>query len=840
MREVAGGVLIGGYRIERLLRRRSSSTLYSAAEETSGRRVALELIETGPGTSLERMGRAVEEFASIEHPNVLPVYEVGAWDDYVFVVTPLARTSLAAVIESRGRLDPDRVESIVDQVAAALDEMARHGIVFSALTPERLLLEQEDHVYLPAPFLQPGAEAGTPAEDEQFEPLLFMAPERIRGEAAATPRANVYELGAVAYTALTGHPPYGAAEARRQATAPAHRDALTAGRFVDLGSRWEGTLSRAMAVDPVLRFESSGELADSLRGGGVGGTLEALPTAAPEDESWLEDIEVDPLSPAHSAGPTRGAGRGGRRGSAIGGGGAAAPPPSPGESPAADPEPPRSAYACLEAPSSVVSQEPFEVVVGLSREHVENVYGDPLLVPEAVRGAYVLTVQVVGEGFTLAGEAESWRVEMAVTASRPYPTAVLRLLADTQDAPLRVTGLKATYSIGGQTVGLAVRPIAVLQSAAVSAPPAPVVKPGTVYPLPPGWKPPDLTVNILKGESRGRLLWTFETPHEGIALPTEKQTSDIGDTPEDFGRSLVRKMSAAEKEPGLFEEVTGLGNIVSDKVPAGLWEILAEVAERSDGDHPSVQLNSEEAHVPWELAVMDRPLRDDGPPFLGAQVRIGRWVLAPRKPKRPPPMSAEAGSMAVISGVYGQQPGWKRLPEAEAEAAELTGDYGAVDVAAEMDAVLKCLKGDPAADVLHFCVHGQCDPTGVQDGLVLTDGKALDPWRVKGVEFKAPVFVFLNACQVGQGYELLGDYAGLADAFLFAGAAGVIAPLWSIDDALSRELAIEFYERAFAGSVPADVLRERRAQFTEESAPTSSTFMAYQFFGHPDMRLERS
>ncbi len=196
--------------------------------------------------------------------------------------------------------------------------------------------------------------------------------------------------------------------------------------------------------------------------------------------------------------------------------------------------------------------------------------------------------------------------------------------------------------------------------------------------------------------------------------------------------------------------------------------------------------------------------------------------------------------MAVISGVYGQQPGWKRLPEAEAEAAELTGDYGAVDVAAEMDAVLKCLKGDPAADVLHFCVHGQCDPTGVQDGLVLTDGKALDPWRVKGVEFKAPVFVFLNACQVGQGYELLGDYAGLADAFLFAGAAGVIAPLWSIDDALSRELAIEFYERAFAGSVPADVLRERRAQFTEESAPTSSTFMAYQFFGHPDMRLERS
>jgi CHAT domain-containing protein len=100
-------------------------------------------------------------------------------------------------------------------------------------------------------------------------------------------------------------------------------------------------------------------------------------------------------------------------------------------------------------------------------------------------------------------------------------------------------------------------------------------------------------------------------------------------------------------------------------------------------------------------------------------------------------------------------------------------------------------------------------------------------------------FVFLNACQVGGGEQILGDYAGLAEAFLFAGASGVVAPLWSIDDRLARELAVRFYERTFEGAGPADVLRRERAAFRSAPDVTSATFLAYQYFGHPALRLRR-
>ena len=50
-----------------------------------------------------------------------------------------------------------------------------------------------------------------------------------------------------------------------------------------------------------------------------------------------------------------------------------------------------------------------------------------------------------------------------------------------------------------------------------------------------------------------------------------------------------------------------------------------------------------------------------------------------------------------------------------------------------------------------------------------------------------PMFVFLNACQVGAGQRVLGDYAGLATAFLSAGAAGVVAALWNVHDLAARE-----------------------------------------------------
>ena len=106
---------------------------------------------------------------------------------------------------------------------------------------------------------------------------------------------------------------------------------------------------------------------------------------------------------------------------------------------------------------------------------------------------------------------------------------------------------------------------------------------------------------------------------------------------------------------------------------------------------------------------------------------------------------------------------------------------------------------------------------------------------------------------------LLGSYGGIAQAFLQVGASAVVAPLWSIDDAIAQQIALEFYEQALAADRRRPPRRtdggadDRRAtnrppsrrrpapQGTGRPRPErgrqSSTYLAYQFYGHPSLRL---
>ncbi len=174
------------------------------------------------------------------------------------------------------------------------------------------------------------------------------------------------------------------------------------------------------------------------------------------------------------------------------------------------------------------------------------------------------------------------------------------------------------------------------------------------------------------------------------------------------------------------------------------------------------------------------------------------------------------------------------------EAEDLMRAYRGTSVEASLRSLLDLLKGNPPADLLHFAVHGKYDPDGTENGLALTDGYFLRPPQVQGRKLPGAPFVFLNACQVGSGSLILGDYAGLAAAFLRGGASGVVAPLWSVKDDVARAIALDFYGRCLAGEAPASALRTARRAFTDSPETTSATYLAYQFFGHPRMQLQRA
>jgi hypothetical protein len=491
----------------------------------------------------------------------------------------------------------------------------------------------------------------------------------------------------------------------------------------------------------------------------------------------------------------------------------------------------------------VVVSKPFDVTIGLAPTPDERVVGGPMERPSTSVGPYTLTVQVVADGFDLADGSTGWRTDLPVTAEAPYPTQTLRLSAKEAASPIRAGTIRAMYSVDGQAIGLAVRPVAIVRDARLlSAAPAAPAEPGVDLSVPTAAVPPDLTVRIevAGSQSSGRLLWQLLVADGSISVPDEPITVDIGQDPEAFLALVVAQMNEVEGSPAMYRTLVGIGNTVAEQIPQAFWDVFAAVAARTAPRPPLVLFLSAEPYVPWELAVVDPPIDPASPPFLSAQATVGRWVLGQRRPKLPPPVDRSVDGVAVVSGVYPSVSGWERLLEAEAEAAAITASYGGAAVNAETTAILELIDGRPPADVLHFAVHGTWEEGATKEGLILVDGRALSPLVVRGSRMERSPFVFLNACQVGSGRQLLGDYSGMAEAFLFAGASAVVAPLWSVDDEMARLLAVRFYERVFSGEPPAEVLRAERATFSDKPQTVSSTYLAYQFFGHPALKLTRA
>jgi hypothetical protein len=526
-------------------------------------------------------------------------------------------------------------------------------------------------------------------------------------------------------------------------------------------------------------------------------------------------------------------------------------------------DPPRKAWPRIDAPEHVVEEQAFEVVIGLRPNPDPNIAGDPLTRPPGQRGPYDLEVHLVADGCRLAPDADGeasqrWRRTLRVTADAPYPTTTYRLIAEAANAPFRAEKLDVYFAVGHQTIGQAFRAF-IVRKPAEDVSEAPQVPPpaGAHLSVPARPQPVDLEVRIAYAEQRHRLRWTFETPHAGIELPDEVPPTGIGTNAEAYAQDLIANIEAQKNPSGMRLELGGLGITIRDLMPGAFWRILTAVQERvateRPDDRPTLLLLTQEPFIPWELATCPPAALVDetsnGLAQLAMQYTVGRWVLGPMDAldaETYPPEAHAVSALAAVSGTYDHSR-WEDLEEAKAETAALADAYGAVSVAADLPSVLRlCQEGDPHVDVMHFAVHGRYAPGQKGRGLVLVDDDDvfyLSDRMIRGFQLRTRPVVFLNACQVGSGAEELGTYAGMAAAFLRAGAAAVIAPLWAVNDRVARELALTFYDEIAGGTPASDALRDARRRVSESAAPDASasvlaTPFAYQFFGHPRLSLD--
>jgi serine/threonine-protein kinase len=278
------GTELGGYRIERVIGRGGMSVVYLAEHVRLGRRVALKLLATELADSERFRDRFLRESrlaASIDHPNIVPIYDADEVDGTLFIAMRYVEGSdLKEVIRSEGRLDAGRTAAIVGQVASALDAAHALGLVHRDVKPSNVLLTPDDHVYVSDFGLTKRAlsVSGLTATGQLVGTIDYVAPEHIKGDAVDR-RADVYSLGCMVYECLSGHPPYprdlevGVLWAHVEEPPPS----VTHER-PDLPPELDDVVASAMAKDPNERTPTAGEVASRLRS--------ALGIEAPSGEAW--------------------------------------------------------------------------------------------------------------------------------------------------------------------------------------------------------------------------------------------------------------------------------------------------------------------------------------------------------------------------------------------------------------------------------------------------------------------------------------------------------------------------------------------------------------------------
>jgi streptogramin lyase/tRNA A-37 threonylcarbamoyl transferase component Bud32 len=265
------GTELGGYRIKRVIGRGGMSVVYLAEHVRLGRRVALKLLATELADSERFRDRFLRESrlaASIDHPNIVPIYDADEADGTLFIAMRYVEGSdLKEVIRSEGRLDAGRTAAIVGQVASALDAAHALGLVHRDVKPSNVLLTPDDHVYVSDFGLTKRAlsVSGLTATGQLVGTIDYVAPEHIKGDAVDR-RADVYSLGCMVFECLSGHAPYprdlevGVLWAHVEEPPPTVADERT-----ELPPEVDVVIAAAMAKDPEARTATAGEVAAGLR-----------------------------------------------------------------------------------------------------------------------------------------------------------------------------------------------------------------------------------------------------------------------------------------------------------------------------------------------------------------------------------------------------------------------------------------------------------------------------------------------------------------------------------------------------------------------------------------------
>lgn len=273
---LTSGSVVCGYRIERVLGAGGMGTVYLAADPTLPRQTALKVLSSELSRDPDFRARFIREAdtaASLEHPQIVSVYNRGQTDEgQLWIAMQFVDGTDADAALREGTMAPQRAVHIIAEVAKALDFAHAHNVVHRDIKPGNFLLSGPtgpDERVLLGDFGIARAfdDVGLTATGSVMATVAYAAPE-VLSNAPIDGRVDIYSLGCALFRLLTGQTPFPATNGAAAvmmghlfSPPPRVTDAVPS-----LPDALDRVIAIAMAKDPAARFGSAGELAHAAAG----------------------------------------------------------------------------------------------------------------------------------------------------------------------------------------------------------------------------------------------------------------------------------------------------------------------------------------------------------------------------------------------------------------------------------------------------------------------------------------------------------------------------------------------------------------------------------------------